>query len=275
MERIDDLLYWIKERYIIQQKKRDGTAPPWSDDPVFQTTYFCNVHREDDKVTMGIRNLWNTSNQGCSPDVNMMMARMVNNVQSLMELGWPWKSWQGDRFEQKMSNMGVWGNAYIVSTNGRESCKHKYIGGLLSQAFQQKELTAGATTLAEAHKALMAVQGLGTFMSGQIIADLKHTKGHVLTEAPDWWTWCAHGPGSLRGMAWVLGYEDVGLRNKCTPTEFYKNFPALQKVVDTAAKSYAIPRIGAQDLQNCLCEFDKYMRVLTGTGRSRRNYAGT
>ena len=34
-----------------------------------------------------------------------------------------------------------------------------------------------------------------------------------------------------------------------------------------------IPELCNQDLQNCLCEYSKYMRVLNG-GRTKRNYQG-
>jgi hypothetical protein len=29
-----------------------------------------------------------------------------------------------------------------------------------------------------------------------------------------------------------------------------------------------------QNLQNCFCEYDKFMRVTNGTGRSKRKYKG-
>ena len=35
-----------------------------------------------------------------------------------------------------------------------------------------------------------------------------------------------------------------------------------------------MPMIHAQDLQNCLCEFDKYERVRLNEGRPRSNYPG-
>jgi hypothetical protein len=68
-------------------------------------------------------------------------------------------------------------------------------------------------------------------------------------------------------MAWVLGKERV------TPGMFYENMLWLRRRVDDNV-STAVPALCAQDLQNCLCEFDKYMRVSTGAGRSKRKYNG-
>jgi hypothetical protein len=48
----------------------------------------------------------------------------------------------------------------------------------------------------------------------------------------------------------------------------------LKEAVDPLAAKAGIPPIHAQDLQNCLCEFDKYERVRLGEGRPRSKYQG-
>ena len=269
---LDKLIYWIKERYSVRLNKESGVEKPWSLDQVFQETYFCNVHREADRVTKGIRQMWYNRHAGFTTDTvvqNMIMARFVNKIETLESLGWPWTTFDPPKWRAVMSKGGSWGSAYIVSTNGRSVPKHEYIGGLLRSLWQQKDLTGSATTLAKAHVVLMGLQGLGSFMAAQIIADLKNTEGHELTYADDFRSWCAHGPGSLRGLAWVLGKEKV------TPTEFKHHMPWLHEEVTDQLHGLGIPDIHAQDLQNCLCEFDKYMRVSTNCGRSKRRYNGT
>ena len=242
---------------------------PWSEDEVFHKTYFCNVHREDDKVTVGIRNLWDVEYGHLDfAEQNMIMARLVNKVESLAAMGWPWTTFDPHKWRAVMSKAGSWGSAYIVSTNGRAVAKHEYIGGLLAGLWGQKDLTGGANTLASAHVALMGLQGLGSFMAAQVVADLKNTKKHRLTTASDFYSWCAHGPGSLRGMAWVNEVPKV------TPSEFKHCMPWLHEEVKERLADSIVPEIHAQDLQNCLCEFDKYMRVSTGSGRSKRMYNG-
>ena len=52
------MVYWIRERENIRQLKEAGKPKPWSDNPVMQETYFCNVNREDDRVTKWIRQNW-------------------------------------------------------------------------------------------------------------------------------------------------------------------------------------------------------------------------
>lgn len=267
----EKLVYWIQEREDIRLKKEMGIRPPWTIDPTMQHTYFCNVHREDDKVTKYIRNAYSKFELQAMPEFNMLVARLVNKPRSLATMGWPFDQWMFStqhQFKNVMNKKGAWGSAYIVSTNGRAMPKHEYISGMLTAALPALDAVAGCTTLAGAHASLQAVQGIGSFMSGQIIADLKNTKGHPLENAKDWWTWCSHGPGSLRGMGWLLNIE------KCTPSEFYLQITTAKRRVELELNinEAHIRHMCMQDFQNCLCEYDKYMRVSTGTGRSKRKY---
>ena len=269
MSPIDKLVYWINERDAILQKKIEGEEAPWSSDITFQTVYFCNVRREDDKVTMWIREHYDWKSQPMA-EFNMIVARLVNKPSSLESMGWPFTNWgEIDKlvFLNVMSQPKAWGGAYIVSTNGRSVPKHDYIRDVLTAALPHLEQVRQATTLAAAHTALMAVQGLGSFMAAQIVADLKNTNGHQLYTAADWWTWCAHGPGSLRGLAWVNETD------KCSRNDFTHCISLLREYIDENINQ-DMPKFCNQDLQNCLCEFDKYMRVSTGVGRSKRKYTG-
>ncbi len=268
----DKLVYWITEREKMRIAKEQGRTFPWSANTVMTNTYFCNVHREDDKVTKYIRNRYGMEVEKALPEFNMLVARLVNKPSSLGAMGWPFKHWlfsARHSFTEVMSKKGTWGSAYIVSTNGRAMPKHEYISGLLSAALPALEAVGACTLLASAHTVLQGIQGIGSFISGQIIADLKNTPGHPLAKAEDWWTWCAHGPGSLRGMAWLI-YPGQAL--KCRPGEFYPQMVKLKTELNSALGKSSVSGLHMQDIQNCLCEFDKYMRVSTGTGRSKRKY---
>jgi len=57
MQNKDQFFYWMKERERVRVRKERGDPKPWSEDPVFQQTYFCNVNREYDRVTKFIRKM--------------------------------------------------------------------------------------------------------------------------------------------------------------------------------------------------------------------------
>ena len=52
---LENLIYWINERNRIYLAKEQGFPKPWSTNYVMQRTYFCNIHREKDRVTRWIR----------------------------------------------------------------------------------------------------------------------------------------------------------------------------------------------------------------------------
>ena len=49
------LFYWVAERERIRVRKESGQPFPWTDDPILATYRFCNVRREDDRVTIWVR----------------------------------------------------------------------------------------------------------------------------------------------------------------------------------------------------------------------------
>jgi hypothetical protein len=268
VEHFDEFCYWIKEREAIRLRKELGYPwPQWSDDPIFDKTYFCNIRREEDKVTRWIRDNWPMTTIP-RHTVAMAVARWVNKPATLKMLGYPENGispvWERNWRYIMENTTTPWGNAYVVSTNGKQMPKPAYILGRL-RALECGEQQLRYRTCATAHKGLMVFDGLGSFMAGQIVADLKNTEGHPLQDAPDWWTWSAHGPGSLKGMARVLGCDRV------TPTQYRNYMPRIVEGVNEAKLDIG-GDLHAQDVQNCLCEFDKYCRVKYTTGKSKRVY---
>lgn len=102
---------------------------------------------------------------------------------------------------------------------------------------------------------------VGPFIAGQVIADLKQTS--VLNKADDWYDWAAVGPGSTRGLNRL--YD----RRVSAPISQAQGLREMREVKKLVKQSMCL-----QDLQNCLCEFDKYMRVKRGEGKPRSTYAG-
>jgi hypothetical protein len=125
-----------------------------------------------------------------------------------------------------------------------------------------------APTLVGSYGFLKRLFGVQSFMAGQILADLKNTKDHPLQGAEDWWTFAVPGPGSLRGVSWIA----YGDNRNTSKVDFFNNLNTIRN--ELRGYSDFVDKICNQDLQNCLCEFDKYCRVFTGLGRSKRGYDG-
>lgn len=273
--------YWIAERWNILQKKERGEPKPWTKDIILQSFRFCNVRREDDAVTKWIRTNWNHPESKNLP-LAMALARFLNVPDTLGYIGYP-HDWLPNKVYKdicRLEDMGgkVWGSAYIVSTNGRSMRKAEYIVYHVLDSLHGRMMDGSQPTgknLRAYSEWLQEVDGIGSFMAGQIIADLKNTGNTTWLAAQDWDTFCTPGPGSKRGLNRLMGRSAIAPMNdaKFQAEIGYARELADQVSQETALTQY-VPHLSAQDVQNCLCEFDKYMRVKNGEGRPRQTYPG-
>lgn len=264
-----DLAYWISEREGIRLRREQGFPAPWSNDPLMTTVRYCNIRREDDKVTKWLAANWRPQYHEVW---QILLARLINNVPTLETLlpAMHISSLEAVRSQLKLrrERTTIFGSAYTVSTNGRSMDKVNYIIDYVVRPAKKWIPTYGPCasipTLAETCESLCEqLNGVSTFMAGQIIADLKNTEGHPLQHAPDWHTWAAPGPGSLRGLEAYFG-------RRVPPSGFTAALALCWHEVRPLLPDYAAD-LHMQDLQNCLCEFSKYMRVKDG-GHARNRY---
>jgi hypothetical protein len=110
-------------------------------------------------------------------------------------------------------------------------------------------------------------EGLGSFMRGQIVADLKYLP--FMKDIADWWYWATPGPGSLRGLNIVL---DRSINEPWPKNEWLTQLIRLSDTVTPALEKKGIGRLHNQDLQNCLCEHSKYIKAARGIGRPRQTF---
>lgn len=273
---IDNFLRFIEERHRIFLLKESGAPKPWTSCPILQSYRFCNVFRENDTVTQWIADNWRDTNDS-DPNVwfAMVVARLVNWHPTLEKIGYP-VPWKPKKFMRAFEgNEKVFSSAYIVSTNGTETgCEGKegYLRDeVLNPIWTSRNLALGKfNTLESFHEWLMQFRGMGSFMAAQVVCDTKYTD--LLRDAPDWWTWSAPGPGSLRGLTRLV-YG--GLHGKKVSVKDYHNHMVwLVYNVRVFMWEAFGSDIHAQDVQNCLCEFDKYERVRLGEGKPRQLYNG-
>ena len=201
--------HWIVERERARIGRETNAPKPWTDDPILQAYRFCNVKREDDVVTKWIHDNWLSEQNRVEHKrmvLAMIIARTVNRVETLKAIGFPFKG-INDYFEnarvvmknRRAAGQPVWTGAYLVSTNGHTMDKIDYIIDKVWRPFAEKGRgPEDRETLAHYHAYLMNFDGLGSFMAGQVIADLKFSK--VLNMRDDWMTWAPIGPGSKRGL---------------------------------------------------------------------------
>lgn len=258
-------------------------------DPVLRQYRFCNVYREQDSVTKWINdnirvpyadneNLW----------FMLCVARWINWPATLAELiattgAWP----TDDRLftpEYMLSALNsragrgekLFTGAYMITNGGTSQPKQQYVVRnvlevLWNNRHDWQHLNGpGDDTMEGVHSYFTsgAFPGMGSFMAGQVTTDMRHTR--YLKDAPDAATWAAMGPGSRRGLNRLHGRPtDAPLRQASGVLELLGVRDAL---ADQGLLADWAPLPELTDLQNCLCEYDKYMRVRLGEGRPRALY---
>ena len=276
-------VYWVKEREAIRIKKEAGAPKPWTDDPIFQTYKFTNVRREDDTVSKWITENWIKPNDP-HPNVwfAMIVARLFNWPPTLEEICFPHLTFPELKEKWRRNLKGlrdigkekIFTGAYLVSTNGVKMDKIDYILDRVltpiwiegqSPTHVEMSWNREPLRLEEYWNHLIRFDGLGSFMAGQVVADLKFTS--ELKDAPDWWDWAPLGPGSIRGLNRIHGRPlDKGLNQE----KGLKEMSVLQELLFEQL-DWKLP---VHNVQNCCCEFDKYLRVKNGEGRPRSLYPG-
>lgn len=263
------LVFWIIERDNMRERKDAGGKPDlafgWSSYVHMGTVRYCNVRREDDSVTRWLARHWRPQ---FSQPWHTVLARMVNYIPTLNELVVGLESGSsvpdlGQAMKrQRALGHKIWTSAYTISTAGQTIDKVDYVMGVVADV-QGRWTAPREQSLAAWHHTLSNFKGLGSFLSAQVVADMKNTVGHPLASAPDWYAWSAYGPGSMKGLAAYFG-------TPCTP----KNYPAMLSTCWEETMPHLpdhLKIMHMQDFQNCMCEFSKYMRVREG-GHVRNKY---
>lgn len=272
MNGVERLAAFIQERHAIYTRRADGRPWPWTGDPILQRYRFCNVYRNLDTQTELIHDNWLHKSD---KDVwfAMCVARLVNWWPSLAAVGFP-VPWRPARFvaaldARRAAGEKVFTGAYMIRADAVDGTKATYLAyNVLQPLWDARNAVRprAGDTLAAFHGRLTAFRDMGSFMVGQVVADVKYAVG-PLARAEDWWTWAAPGPGSARGLSRVAGR---GPEAPWARGEWARAFAKLQREI--APYLDQLPRISGQNLQNCLCEFDKYERVRLGEGRPRALY---
>jgi len=275
--RTAELWAFIQERHNIYLRKKAGLPKPWTQDKILGSYRFCNVYRELDSVTIWITENWRFPHED-DPDLwfAMVVARLVNWPDTLESMGWPVPH-DPQRFldaihEAKATGKKAFSGAYIVSTNGHTMDKAEYLDKhVLQPLWEKREYLRPRKDdlLQDFFNRLSKFNGMGSFMAGQVIADAKYAG--YLFNAPDWWVWAASGPGSRRGLNRVTSRP---VDASWAGSVWHKTLWELKEEIDPLVRDAGWPELHAQDLQNCLCEFDKYERTRLGEGKPRSGYPG-
>jgi hypothetical protein len=275
---------FVLERENIRLR-RNAKVPQehWTADEILKLYRFCNVRRRDDRVSQWLLNNYYPQFKGGDVWFAAVPARFFNwppTLKHLMEKrAIPRRAgnYRPDTFLQALQSLPakkkLFTGAYVIGGNrafpGVE--KADFVARQIMVSFVQHAPFIRQTLQQNSIQAMVEFirnncYATKEFMAGQIVADLTYLPG-VLDEATDLYTWAPRGPGSMHGLCRVLG---LPLHGRFTSPDFCEALVRLR--LELIRANANLSDLTLHDVQNCLCEFDKYMRVVTGEGRPRSIY---
>lgn len=298
---LDLFLYYIGERYRIHIRKDLKHLPqPWTDDKILRKYRFTNVRREQDYTTRWlIDNICKADIRYLQKLANIVLFRIFNKVSTAELLGIPISSFKNldpiqvaEDVESMLTDTPFTG-AYLCS--GLKTYMRKYAGSdsdIESALILVRDLTENRFWRRISHSSspqevidlLQECPGISEFMSYQMFIDFTYVDEFPFSENE----YTVAGIGATLGLKILFG----GTKRKhgLTPEEFIfwmrDNWEELNQYnTQHGGKHTLNPQILFQDLpeedrvmnvmsiENCLCEFSKYYKSMTGTGRPRQSYA--
>ena len=279
--------YWINERHAIYQRRIKKEQAPWTTDPILQNFKFTNPFRENDRVTVWMRNNWTKPNDNKSwAEIvfNCCLFRMIGTVEFAEEHGWVEfdSTWNPLHSKQLISDMisqkkRTFTGAYIITNQGLKLPKAEvvidhFLKPIYKDSDKIAEVAKSTRSLQETHEFFKQYRGWGGggFMSYEVVTDLNYTP--VLRYAEDRFEWANAGPGAIRGL------------NRIHQRELKKGMSQIQanhemQLLLEDAKEFILPHVPLAEvdmrtIEHSLCEWDKYERVLHGQGKPRSKYDG-
>jgi hypothetical protein len=279
--RFDILTYWINEREDIRLKKERAAPTPWSGDPLMKKWRWCNVNRCHDRETRWIfKHIIEAYDLHPALWFNLCIARFINWSPTLSKMGFM-EVWDPRRFCETIeaiqkSGEKAYTGAYMIRAGTGDDAKmpkHEYLvkrvfTPLWDAAKERPHYKYESRRCGDWDVFLSQIFGMGNFMRNQIITDMKYS--HLLPKdnTIDWDTFCLAGPGTRRGMNRLCGFE---LGRSWNDEHMNATLQDLRRrvVEDVSCPAYFED---LNNLANCLCEFDKYMRLTNGEGEPRSTY---
>lgn len=272
------LWYWIAERENIRRKRAAGLSSPWTEDEILSTWRFCNVDRNDDRETRWIhRNIIEAHRTSPTLWLNLAIARFINWSPTLQTLGY-FDEWDASRFESVVGSATgkVYTGAYMVPAGPTGIPKHLFLSReVFGRLWGLREERPGLDMPLSSWSAFLRRTPLmGDFLRNQILTDYRYCP-YIGESAPDWETFFLPGPGTLRGLNRVYGRPIDTDWDTDPGGNFRDAFDTLRNTLrERAASVRWLQRVlrDPNNLGNCLCELDKYVRVLQGEGKPRSRF---
>lgn len=272
---------YATEREAIRLRRAAGRPRElWTEDPIFREFRFCNIFREDDRTTLWFSSRFREPHR---MDVEVLLGTIIFRWFNRISTGEILLNehllidWDAEKARKALVEVKpLVTGAYIIKTpNGLNK-----LDGVISccqtawdQRADLQDSIYCASTLETAHRELMNLPFLGSFMAYELVTDLAHTCYLDLAEDLD--TWAAVGPGAARGLGRLTAND---------PSKFsYTSVKSQRAMLEIMRELLECSRLKEywrwqgrrwrmREVEHTLCEFDKYERTRLGQGQPKQRF---
>lgn len=269
-----DFFAFATERERIRIKKESGEPWPWTTDPVLQRGFFCNVFREDDKVTRWFRENIRDHVRGPAAVMACCAFRWFNRISS-GEILKPFllgqERWDYVTIAERLkAQKKVLGGAYLILSPAGMSKVDGLLWCIRHVQDRAESFSRINRSIQEMHSALMELPFVGPFMAYEFATDLTHTD--VLRDAQDKMSWACPGPGCTHGLGRVVADDRKHFSYKSRTArkiELMQNLLLMSR--QRALWPWPEKPWTMREVEHVLCEYHKYKTAQYGD-RLKRNY---
>lgn len=303
---VKHLYDFVTERYKIHIRKDFlKQKAPWTNNPILSQYKFCNIRREHDRQSQYL--IKNISTNPClsieDKIVNSFYFRAWNNWDTMKDLGGPWpaKSLYSSQMKEQVRpiyqqlasedpDRKWWSSAYNqggtkqawrypdpnekINKEDDIPLRVFHIGPWLKEHNTVEKLLSASDQKA-AFEAVKEIQGFADFLAYQIFVDLTYIEEFPFSENE----FVVAGPGCQKGLNKLFDdYDGLTLEETLfwltdnideIFNEVHPPFWAGRLFVDLPQEDRFF---SVMCLENCMCEFCKYIRTIEGNGRPRVKY---
>lgn len=293
-EALDTFWQFICERQRVWYRRVVlENEPPWTDDEILRQYRFTNVYRQLDPGTQyAIQHILERDESKPDKIFNVLIYRLIGRSETHEHVGFQrLDEFDPITFEEELKTRRdyqdepVFTGAYMVSGYNQMGSSDKVenisrLFGEVKDLFDSfYESIEESEELKQVYHAIRDLPGFGNFLSYQVLVDLLYplrtNNGNSLLPYSHN-DWSSPGPGAQRGLEALLfdqekrTYLEVMRWLQHHQVEEFDrldlHFPYLQ---DSDGQRM---ELSLADIQNCLCEFYKYHKILHAEGRARRRF---
>jgi DNA polymerase-1 len=267
---ITKICYWMTEREAMRRKKEAGEPLPLSEDPILADYRWTNCRRWDDRVSRWLCSHWYDPKRGHPHMVPaVVLARHLNRIDTLEVVGFP-EFWDPAGIKAKLHNYEQTGKkafgAYVIPGGAKGRNKIDHVIDQVVQPFFDNPPAIHTSSMEKTWKTLRGYPGMGSFLAGQVVADLRFAVEGTWADKD---TWAPMGPGSQKGINRLFGRDpDERIDQEQFLAELHMIVAECKKHLPEAITS----RLEMADWQNIACEANKYLRTLAGEGKPKQKY---